>query len=33
MGGLESVNRLLTDNQNPEVGQQESGLCFTSSRF
>ena len=33
MGGLESVNRLLTDNQNPEVGQQESGLCVTSSRF
>ena len=33
MGGLESVNRLLTDNQNPEVGQQESGLCSTSSRF
>ncbi len=33
MGGLESVNSLLTDNQNQEVGQQKSGLCSTSSRF
>jgi len=33
MGGLELANHLLTDNPevNPEVGQQESGRCFSSS--
>ena len=35
MGGLELANHLLTDNPevNPEVGQQESGRCSTSSGF
>ena len=33
MGGMESVNRLLTGNPNLEVGQQESGRCSTSSGF
>jgi hypothetical protein len=35
MGGLELANHLLTDNPevNPEVGQQESGRCSSSSRF
>jgi hypothetical protein len=32
MGGMESVNRLLTDNPNLEVFGQESGRC-SSSRF
>ena len=31
MGGLESVNRVFTDN--PEVIGQESGRCSTSSGF
>ena len=33
MGGMESVNRLLTDNPNLEVFGQESGRCSISSRF
>jgi hypothetical protein len=39
MGGLELAHRFLTDdpevnpNPNPEVGQQESGRCSSSSRF